>query len=321
MPDTAEPTGAPKGNPTSATRNELGSESRARLTRAMDDVSLLIIYISESEKAAKPELIEALTDVHHKFLTDKTLSSVDEATFWNSYSQLAQLCLPATAEGIRYARSWKGSAILRPWSLSPEIVLMTLVTAFVYMVIQVYAVTGKMALDQYLAIRSAAIDPVTAAVQIDARFEFLKIWNGWWQEVTSLLHLLYTPSVANGDTPILQAQAALNSINSYILPGLLGWLGASIQVLRTISARLDENSMRSSRLPVYYARILLGGVMGECVGLFLMPKVLPDAIANMPTLTAAFVFGYSAEVLFSLLDRLVADARNYVARPTAKPGQ
>jgi hypothetical protein len=126
------------------------------------------------------------------------------------------------------------------------------------------------------------------------------------------------PSMVAEDA--VRAQIRLNNLNASILPMILGLLGACTQVLRSISRRVIDQSMNTIFLPAYYVRIVLGMIVGATIGLFLLPSSSPTTtenpfsfLTNLPLLTAAFLAGYAAEVFFALLDRVVGDARNYVA--------
>lgn len=129
------------------------------------------------------------------------------------------------------------------------------------------------------------------------------------------------------DLNAVRAEMRLNNLNASILPMILGLLGACTSVLRSISRRVIDQSMNTSFLPAYYVRIVLGMIIGATIGLFLLPSPDPNAenpftfLTNLPLLTAAFLAGYAAEVFFALLDRIVGDARNYVAGSKEPPAK
>jgi hypothetical protein len=123
----------------------------------------------------------------------------------------------------------------------------------------------------------------------------------------------------------MRAQIELETGSSYLLPFILGMLGACTQVLRSIARRIGQQSMNPTLLPTYYIRVLLGFIIGTIIGLFMLPAAAGSAanplsfLSSLPLLTAAFIAGYGAEVVFVALDKIVNDARAYISGEKKEP--
>lgn len=106
-----------------------------------------------------------------------------------------------------------------------------------------------------------------------------------------------------------QAESAAALLGGSMLPVLYGLLGASVYLLRRYlgegASEPDSNfGMRA------YLRLGLGGIAGLAIGWFWSPTSAKAAmdVANLTTapFALAFVAGFSIELLFSILDRILA---------------
>ncbi len=114
----------------------------------------------------------------------------------------------------------------------------------------------------------------------------------------------------------VSAQLAVSIINNYLLTLSFGFLGACVRVLRQITAGLENFTLAPSLFARYRARILLGMVAGPTIGLLFDSQGHLLSISSggpqasqlttaLSALAIAFVAGFSIEILFSLLDRLI----------------
>lgn len=104
---------------------------------------------------------------------------------------------------------------------------------------------------------------------------------------------------------VQQAISQLTLLNNYILPAIYGTLGTIAFVLRQISIRLNAASLRRGTLVNYFVRFPLGALSGIAVGLLLNEDTSAEGIAALQPLALAFVAGYSVELVFAAMDRLV----------------
>jgi hypothetical protein len=95
----------------------------------------------------------------------------------------------------------------------------------------------------------------------------------------------------------------LDVLQQYVLPLLYGLLGAMAYVIRTISQQARDRLYRVENETGYYLRIWLGILSGLAIGWFFKPG--SEGVGSLSPLALAFVAGYSADLLFTAMDRLV----------------
>lgn len=96
----------------------------------------------------------------------------------------------------------------------------------------------------------------------------------------------------------------LDIVQSYLTPSLLGLLGALMFVLRDTAFRIKRYTFIPDSSARGVGRIVVGMMAGVLGGWF-VPN--GDSIAkSIPPLVIPFVFGYSVELLFNLLDKAVS---------------
>ena len=103
-------------------------------------------------------------------------------------------------------------------------------------------------------------------------------------------------------------QRAKNQIvfyNAYLLPALYGVLGTVAFILRAFSRELRRLTLDNEKLLNYFIRLPLGALSGIAVGLILTEDAIPEGLAGITPLALAFIAGYSVELLFTAMDRIV----------------
>jgi hypothetical protein len=100
-------------------------------------------------------------------------------------------------------------------------------------------------------------------------------------------------------------------ILSFVLPILLGAIGAVAYVIRMISEQIKSTTFSGSSPTRHVMRTMLGALMGVVVGLF---SGLSSQL-SLPPLALAFLAGYGVEAVFSMFDGLVERFRQ--PAPTA----
>jgi hypothetical protein len=112
------------------------------------------------------------------------------------------------------------------------------------------------------------------------------------------------------------AQLLAQALNRFVLPLLYGVVGAAIFVHRSIAEELSSFSYSIASRTNFWLRLPLGAVAGLAVT-WLIPSggetspVSPplQALSSLSPLVLSFVAGYSVELLFSILDRIVSSFR------------
>jgi len=127
--------------------------------------------------------------------------------------------------------------------------------------------------------------------------------------ISSPLNALYTRAI----------KSALNALRTWFIPAAYGSLGAAIFFTRR---SLNPTMPNPDMLRVIY-RILFGGFAGIVFAWFWAPLQAHDSAVPLSSLSAfgiAFLAGYSTDILFQLLDRLVEAASAQIRRSPAQPG-
>lgn len=106
-------------------------------------------------------------------------------------------------------------------------------------------------------------------------------------------------------------------IGAFILPILYGALGACAYILRTIYAKMVERSFEPWRFGEFVTRVFLGMLSGMGLQWLFVGegKQIPGGVTPA---FLAFVGGYSVELLFTAIDRVLVAAREAI-RPSPQP--
>lgn len=158
------------------------------------------------------------------------------------------------------------------------------------------------------------------AIRLEANHVILKQWNFIWDYLgfSALESGLKSMSDVADFEPNLkydlqyqvihlqEAQFTLQALQLYVLPLLYGLLGAFAYVLRTLTLEIRNLTYEVESNIRYRLRIQLGALAGLAIGWFTDPSsnVSISALSLSP-LALAFLTGYSVEVFFSIMDKLI----------------
>ena len=101
-------------------------------------------------------------------------------------------------------------------------------------------------------------------------------------------------------------------LGNYVMPILYALLGSMAFVLRRHGDRLSAQLLTPRDRPANHIRLLLGVVIGGCIGLFYSGSPVSQTTGLLgvaTTLSAAalaFLAGYGVEATFKTLDALIA---------------
>jgi hypothetical protein len=200
-----------------------------------------------------------------------------------------------------------------------------------YLIIQIHVVSGTTIVSSYddaqreIRVSADADRKAELLIESERLAGLVQAWNAC--PLYPVLFPCFNAIAAAAPDQILRARISLNSLNAYALPLILALLGSCTQVLRSIARRVIDQSMNVVFLPAYYVRVLLGLIIGGTIGLFLSPAASASTanplgfLATLPLLTAAFLAGYGVEIFFSLLDKIVNDARSYISGAKSDGGE
>lgn len=122
------------------------------------------------------------------------------------------------------------------------------------------------------------------------------------------------------DLQMKDVRFVLEVMQIYILPLLYGLLGASAYVLRSLNNEIRDLTYVVESNISYRLRIQLGALSGLAIGWFTIPDTASSAssFGTLSPLALAFLAGYSVEILFSGMDRLVSKFSTEVTNTTVK---
>lgn len=105
------------------------------------------------------------------------------------------------------------------------------------------------------------------------------------------------------------AQFVLLALQTYLLPLLYGLLGAVTYVLRSMAQEIKALTYTREADIGYRLRMIMGALAGLVVAWFLTPTLQDNGshlLESLSPFALAFLAGYSVELLFAGLDRIVA---------------
>lgn len=173
-------------------------------------------------------------------------------------------------------------------------------------------------------------------VKVDARMHY-QIIEIWYIPISFLARWIGKIFSVNSNNPLYiikspdddsylryikirqSVQLILQPIQEYILPLLYGWIGALAYVLRSINREIKQITYTHQSKEHYRLRAQLGALSGLAVGWFI--SVDPEyyttnssfSFGNLSPLALSFLAGYSVELLFSAMDKIV---EAFSAKPT-----
>jgi hypothetical protein len=281
----------------------------------IQDGSRLLQYIARhGDLTIDPDLAQGIARAKSRLET-KYWNVEDEALLLQCYDQLARQVYPVTVESIKAViPNAKDGKLVSP-SASRVITWYrryTVLTLLLLLIVQMYYLFGY-SLTQTL---SGAVSPPSATEQpheheLEASYLLLKKWNRLWMlghplnlEASSPTHR-HASSVQYA-VNMIAAQSVLEMLQNYVLPLIYGLLGAFIFVLRSLLQQVRNLTYTASREVGYRLRLTLGCLAGMITGWLMKPDIGDVTLSPM---ALAFLAGYSIEVLFTLLDRLIDSIR------------
>lgn len=301
---------------------------------SINDAQLALSYAASKGVALNKDVIVIIVECKNEFISNQRIDNEREQKFWDAYSQLMLSIRPATIESIKYKvngqKNITGSInIYRYLALATLIVMVT---------VQIYWVVGSGLISDYRKIPTeidglqSSIDDrsdilgsksaedndiltmeskiINLRTQLITNSKSVGVWNVIWKAPLTLNDKL-PPNIDTEDIVISEYRSAifvLQAIETYILPLLYGLLGAFAYVLRNIAIDTKEGYYTKQSNLNYVLRLHLGALAGLAIGWFIGPSTASneqDLVRGLSPLALAFLGGYSVEILFSLMDRII----------------
>ena len=153
--------------------------------------------------------------------------------------------------------------------------------------------------------------------QLESALAAIKNWNRTWSWIVFWRADAQEMGSAQDQGEIRSAGGATQVLGLYILPLLYGSLGAVLWVVQKL--REDDSAQAISRLKPA-SRIVTGMVAGPMIGMFISPEFLSSLAFQATPFLIAFLGGYSTDVFFALIDRLLQGFRDAVSKAPKDEG-
>jgi len=156
------------------------------------------------------------------------------------------------------------------------------------------------------------IEPLTKqmdeiAPQMQSALDGLRIWNRSWRWVIFWSTHGESGGSANNNAEVRSARGATMVLGLYVLPLMYGWLGALLWVVQKFREDDSEQAVRRIKPG---SRVVTGVVAGPMIGMFLSPEFLNSLAFQATPFLVAFLGGYSTDIFFALIDRLMRGLRD-----------
>ena len=311
-----------------------------QLSVAISNAELAIDYAAKNAIEIPASLMHTVASARAAFDAG-SISKDAEVGLYEAYFELSKKIKPATIGGIRDSSDAFGTEIRRiPWIGKPHKVSAathaisnfrygTTVALFLLLIVQAYWLIGyktiRVIQEQSRIIKEKPGTEESRQAQDvhEAQFFLLNLWLSPVPGRSMLERTLASKNESelayrftlDPDASEFPAQRnrirlavsdhVLSILQIYLLPLLYGLLGAFAYVLRQLTIETRTRVFRVDSVPTYWLRVFLGMLAGLCVGWFLKPDRDENVIANLTPFAVSFLAGYSVDVLFSIMDKLV----------------
>jgi hypothetical protein len=115
------------------------------------------------------------------------------------------------------------------------------------------------------------------------------------------------------------ARTALQVTTYYLLPLILGVLGAVAYIVRRMIESMANKSYTLNKFRTYGMRLALGALLGVMSGILVAPDQSHAQSFSLSLVLLAFLMGYSVEFAFSIFDSLIARGRQALQSDAPSP--
>src|ERR1700686_2209440 len=155
------------------------------------------------------------------------------------------------------------------------------------------------------------VDPAEETARENTHVWLLSCWGIFWRWIPVLYrHWFPDPKVTSNHfwELYIGTKFVLQILQTYVLPLLYGWVGAMAFVLRSLIVTVKNKSFRVELNVEYRLRVYLGLLAGLVIGWFLSSKgdARQAGVADLTPAAVSFLAGYSVEIMFSTMDRIVS---------------
>jgi hypothetical protein len=317
----------------------------APLGTTCSDASLLVRHLMQQGITLAPETLSAIEtaraaeaantltpDARMKFfaaygtlaklaapVTAESLKacSIECATPWKRWFWLPPRNYSESEKAVLRHHTWAGIALI------------VLLLVQIYWLIGATLISGIKRQDQHPSDQQSAAVAQTTPTPAPARTEeappatgseedarqdthvwLLNVWSALWRWIPDLYQRWFPdPEVSSNRfwELYIGTKFVLQILQTYVLPLLYGWVGAMAFVLRSLIVAVKNKTFRGELNVEYRLRVYLGLLAGLVIGWFLSPKgdAKQFGVADLTPAAISFLAGYSVEIMFSTMDRIV----------------
>ncbi|PCI28690.1 MAG: hypothetical protein COB67_05805 [SAR324 cluster bacterium] len=297
--------------------------------KSVYEARILLSYAAQNGFTIEKELIKVVVEANHAIRDN--LWTIDlETEFWIAFRTLATAIAPVSIRSLKATLSQEKNI---PHAVKTSVTfLFTLVCTIILLLFgQIYSGIGfsryddlkKTNLEYEVLMASVEKHPtelsdVFSLTAKEFNLKRIKILHKICDRLPASLYWqidmkldpdtqFCTKGVEPNTTAILKnIEITLEAFNSYLLPLLYGLLGALAYVLRALTTAIKKLTYTKESLINYLLRLALGALAGLAIGWFLKPEAQSfQSVQMLSPLALAFLAGYSVELLFSALDKIV----------------
>lgn len=314
----------------------------ADVKRAVGDAKLLLSYVTENGRSIDDKSVRTIVEAA-QLVSAGSLTVDQEIAFWTAYREVASTAAPTSVASLRATvdlpttdsvkHAWFGHPssparqTVRYYTAWVILVLVVLLTVQVY---QLFGATASREIqtlskeyDALIVKRQAAtakgVSGQLELSDISAAFENLQLRQRasydllmWWSNrLPDWVAPVPAPTTASMDTVLanrlaVQQRALMvnDALQRYVLPLLYGLLGSCVYVLRTLATQIRTRSYIESVNIDFRLRTYTGALSGLVVGWFFSGDS-SSVITTLQPNALAFLAGYSVDLLFSAMDRIL----------------
>jgi hypothetical protein len=148
----------------------------------------------------------------------------------------------------------------------------------------------------------------------ESSYDMLETWSTPWEFIWGVkASCLRNGNGDAGMAPLCEktarlqaAKVVLDNLQRYALPLLYGFLGACVFTLRTLASQIRARAYSESSNIDFRIRLCLGTLGGLVSAWFLIPGSTEAIPSNISPFALAFLAGYSIELVFTAMDRIIA---------------
>jgi hypothetical protein len=300
------------------------------LTTAIQRGRALLAFAAGKGLSVPNEIVLVIITAHD--LSQKgPLTADQEVAFWAGLGKLAQIATPVTPESLEDTDSALENrgffrSLATRWIASVSlIVIVATLSCQIYWVILVSRIESYKTAETQLMSVARTPPTSTPTTEVTATKEDAQMALAVAAELLGKMILVASklpPTLAEmtgarGKAVVEEAQNIADILYKLVLPALYGLLGSIIYALRIVSQQIQERSYTWSSRVAGIGRLLLGPVLGFA-SLVLVPSLPKNpTLDNLPPLAISLLAGYSVDLIFAFMDRIIQAFRpEKASRPT-----